>query len=166
MAVFSRLWHHSLYMKLKTGIKAPDFTLQGSDGKEHTLSDYQGQKVLLYFYPKDNTPGCTVEAEVLRDSKNAYKKAGITVFGISTDSVKSHQGFAKKLGLPFVLLADTEKEVVRLYGVWGKKKFMGREYMGTKRQSFLIDEKGKILKIYEEVKPKEHAGEVLADAIE
>jgi thioredoxin-dependent peroxiredoxin len=149
---------------LKAGIKAPDFTLPGSDGRDHTLSDYKGGKVLLYFYPKDNTPGCTVEAEVLRDSKAKYKKAAITVFGISTDSVKSHQGFAKKLGLPFVLLADTEKKVVNLYGVWGKKKFMGREYMGTKRQSFLIGEDGKILKIYEEVKPKDHAAEVLADA--
>jgi peroxiredoxin Q/BCP len=151
-------------MKLKAGMRAPDFTLEGSDGTSHTLSDYQGKKVLLYFYPKDNTPGCTTEAEVLRDNAALYKKAKIVVFGISTDSVKSHQGFAKKLKLPFVLLADTEKEVVNLYGVWGKKKFMGREYMGTKRQSFLIDEKGKLFKIYEEVKPKDHAKEVLADA--
>jgi peroxiredoxin Q/BCP len=149
---------------LKLGMKAPDFTLEGSDGKTHTLSDYRGGKVLLYFYPKDNTPGCTVEAEVLRDSAKQYKKAKVTVFGISTDSVKSHQGFAKKLGLPFVLLADTEKKVVDLYNVWGLKKFMGREYMGTFRHSFLIDEEGKIMKIYEEVKPKDHAAEVLLDA--
>ncbi len=151
-------------MKLKVGTKAPDFTLPGSDGKEHRLSEYRGSKVLLYFYPKDNTPGCTVEAEVLRDAKAKYKKVGIVVFGISPDSVKSHQGFAKKLRLPFVLLADTKKEVVNRYGVWGKKKFMGREYMGVKRQSFLIGEDGTILRVYEEVKPKDHAAEVLADA--
>lgn len=143
---------------------APDFTLPGSDGKDHTLSDYRGGKVLLYFYPKDNTPGCTVEAEVLRDSAKLYKKAGITVFGISADSIKSHQGFAAKLKLPFVLLADTEKKVVNLYGVWGTKKMMGREYMGIKRQSFLVGEDGKILAFYEEVKPKDHATEVLNDA--
>lgn len=148
----------------KVGGVAPDFTLEGSDGGAHTLSDYRGTKVLLYFYPKDDTPGCTVEAETLRDAASAYKKAKIVVLGVSTDSIKSHQKFVKKFNLPFVLLADTEKEVVTTYGVWGKKKFMGREYMGTRRQSFLIDEAGKILRVYETVKPKEHAAEVLADA--
>lgn len=151
-------------MKLKVGKQAPDFTLPGSDGKDHTLSDYQGKKVLLYFYPKDDTPGCTVEAEVLRDSASTYKRSGIVVFGLSADSVKSHEKFVRKLKLPFVLLADVEKKVVNRYGVWGKKKFMGREYEGIFRQSVLIDEEGKILKIYEEVKPKDHAAEVLADA--
>lgn len=153
-----------MYMNIKPGIKAPDFTLPGSDGKDHTLSDYKGKTVLLYFYPKDNTPGCTVEAEVLRDSAKEYKKAGIVVFGISADSIKSHQGFAKKLNLPFVLLADVDKKVVHQYAVWGKKKFMGREYEGILRSSFLIGKDGKILKVYDEVKPKLHAQEVLQDA--
>jgi len=151
-------------MKLKVGNKAPDFTLPGSDGKDHTLSSYRGKKVLLYFYPKDDTPGCTVEAEVLRDSTSKYKRAGIVVFGLSADSIKSHEKFVQKLKLPFVLLADVEKKVVNRYGVWGLKKFMGREYEGIFRQSVLIDEEGKVLKIYEEVKPKDHAAEVLVDA--
>jgi len=149
---------------LKAGSKAPAFTLPDQDGKPHSLSDYAGKWVLLYFYPKDDTPGCTAEACGIRDKYDAFKKAKVTVLGVSVDSVKSHAKFVAKYGLPFTLLADAEKKVVEKYGVWGLKKFMGREYMGTKRWSFLIDPDGKIAKVYENVKPIEHAAEVLADA--
>ena len=118
---------------------------------------------MLYFYPKDDTPGCTTEACSIRDNWARFKKAGLVVLGASTDSVKSHAKFAEKYDLPFPLLADEKKELVKDYGVWGKKKFMGREYLGTKRWSFLIDPTGRIAKIYEDVKPNEHADEVLAD---
>ncbi len=147
----------------KLNQKAPDFTLADQAGKNHSLSGYQGQWVLLYFYPKDDTPGCTTEACTLRDNFSSFKKAGIAVLGVSTDNVQSHDKFAKKYDLPFPLLADEEKKVVGLYGVWGRKKFMGREYMGTNRMSFLIDPEGKIVKIYEKVKPAEHAEEILKD---
>lgn len=148
---------------LKEGSKAPDFTLQDQDGKAHTLSSYAGKWVLLYFYPKDDTPGCTKEACTIRDSYERFKRSTLVVLGVSTDSVKSHQKFREKHSLPFTLLADVDKSVVRAYGVWGKKKFMGREYMGTSRMSFLIDPDGKIAKVYEKVKPAAHAAEVLAD---
>ena len=141
--------------------KAPDFTLPDQTGKEHSLSDYTGRWVLLYFYPKDDTPGCTKEACGIRDNFAAFKRKGIVVLGVSTDSVKSHGKFV----LPFTLLADEDKKVVELYGVWGKKKFMGREYLGTLRNSYLIGPDGKIQKIYEGVKPEEHAAEVL-EAVE
>lgn len=149
--------------KLTQGSKGPDFTLPGNDGKEHTLSKLRGKWVLLYFYPKDNTPGCTTEAEMFRDMHADFKARKITVFGISTDSVASHEKFAQKLELPFVLLADEDKRVVNAYGVWGKKKFMGREYEGTNRQSFLVDPDGVIAKVYATVKPKEHAAGVCVD---
>jgi thioredoxin-dependent peroxiredoxin len=148
---------------LKEGIKAPEFSLPDQDGKVHNLADYMGQWVLIYFYPKDNTPGCTVEACTIRDNYPDFKKLKIKVFGISVDSVESHKKFEQKFGLPFTLLADNEKKVVEQYGVWGEKKFMGRKYMGIERMSFLIDPKGKIVKIYEKVKPAEHAEEVLRD---
>jgi thioredoxin-dependent peroxiredoxin len=149
--------------KLKTGSKAPTFSLADQEGKMHALKDYAGSWVLLYFYPKDDTPGCTVEACTIRDSWAAFKKKKAIVLGVSPDSVKSHGKFAKKFKLPFPILADEEKTLVKAYGVWSKKKFMGREYMGVLRNSFLIDPKGKIAKIYEGVKPAEHAGEVLKD---
>lgn len=149
-------------MTPKTGSKAPDFTLSDQNGKSHTLSDYAGKWVLLYFYPKDDTPGCTTEACSIRDNWAAFKKAGIVVLGVSVDPVKSHKKFVAKYELPFILLADEKKEAVKLYDVWGKKKFMGRKYMGTKRSSFLIDPSGKLSKVYEDVKPEEHAEEVLA----
>lgn len=142
---------------------APNFSLQDQDGVVHTLSQYKGSWVLVYFYPKDDTPGCTKEACAIGTNFPAFEKLKVKVLGISTDSVKSHKKFAEKYKLPFTLLADTEKKVVNDYGVWGKKKFMGREYMGTKRMSFLVDPKGKIAKIYETVKPEEHAEEVLKD---
>jgi peroxiredoxin Q/BCP len=150
-------------MKFSVGDKAPDFTLLDQKGKSRTLSDYNGQWVLLYFYPKDDTPGCTTEACALRDYYPNFSKLKAQVFGVSVDSVKSHKKFAEKYKLPFTLLADEEKKVVHAYGVWAEKKFMGREYLGTLRTSFLIDPKGKIAKIYEGVKPAVHANEVLED---
>lgn len=149
--------------KLKAGDKAPDFKLPSQDNEIHSLKDLKGQWVLLYFYPKDDTPGCTTEACAIRDNYPAFKKLGIKVFGMSADPVKKHQKFADKYDLPFTLLSDEEKTTLKAYGVWSKKKFMGREYMGILRQSFLIDPKGKIAKVYEKVKPAEHAEEVLED---
>jgi thioredoxin-dependent peroxiredoxin len=145
------------------GKAAPAFSLPDQDGKTHTLGDYKGKWVLLYFYPKDDTPGCTVEACTIRDQFKDFKKIGAEVIGISTDSVKSHKKFADAYELPFTLLADVNKEMVGEYGVFGEKKFMGRTYMGTKRTSFLIDPKGKVAKVYEKVKPLAHAAEVIAD---
>lgn len=150
-------------MKLKEGKLAPDFTVADQNGKSHTLSDYRGQWVLIYFYPKDDTPGCTKEACAIRDMMPNFKKLKLQIFGVSVDSVKSHKKFEEKYDLPFTLLADEDKKIVGKYGVWGKKKFMGREYMGTFRTSFLIDPKGKIAKIYEKVKPEVHAEEILDD---
>ncbi len=148
---------------LTVGDKAPNFRLPDQDGTEHTLGEVKGQWALIYFYPKDDTPGCTKEACGIRDAFPKFKKLGLTVFGVSVDSVKKHAKFVEKYQLPFTLLADEQKEMVEAYGVWGKKKFMGREYMGTNRVSFLIDPKGKIAKVYPQVKPELHADEVLAD---
>jgi len=148
---------------IKEGKKAPSFTLQDQDGNTHTLKDYAGKKVLLYFYPKDDTPGCTTEACNFRDGYDDFKKRGLVILGVSKDSVKSHKKFAEKYTLPFPLLADTEHEVAESYGVWKLKKFMGREYMGMERSSFLIDEEGKIAKVYEIVKPDNHATEISGD---
>ncbi len=150
-------------MELTVGQKAPNFTLPDQNGKEHTLADYQGQRVLIYFYPKDDTPGCTKEACNFRDNMTSFKKSKIQIFGISIDPVKRHMKFAEKFELPFPLLSDEKKEVVEAYGVWAKKKFMGREYMGTLRMSFLIDPQGKIEKIYDQVKSDTHTQEVLED---
>ncbi len=148
---------------IKEGKKAPSFTLQDQDGKTHSLKDYLGKKVLLYFYPKDDTPGCTTEACNFRDGYKEFTKMGLVILGVSKDGVKSHKKFAEKYKLPFPLLADTEHEVAEKYGVWKLKKFMGREYMGMERSSFLIDEEGKIAKVYESVKAGEHADEVKTD---
>ncbi|MEK7151033.1 MAG: thioredoxin-dependent thiol peroxidase [Patescibacteria group bacterium] len=150
-------------MKLKIGDNAPDFNLLDEDENNRSLFNYKGKWILLYFYPKDDTPGCTKEACEIRDNFLEFKKLDVVVIGISTDSVKSHKSFVEKYNLPFTLLSDENKEVVNLYGVWGKKKFMGREYDGTFRTSFLINPKGKIEKIYENVKPAKHSKEVLLD---
>jgi peroxiredoxin Q/BCP len=150
-------------IKIKLNQKAPNFKLQDQDGKIHKISDYKGKWVLLYFYPKDDTPGCTKEACVIRDNFPDFRKLNIIVLGISVDSVESHKKFAQKYNLPFTLLSDEKKEVVKKYGVWGKKKFMGKEYEGTLRTSFLINPQGKVAKIYESVKPEIHAEEVLGD---
>ncbi len=151
-------------MELPTiGQPAPAFSLHDQDGKTHTLGDYAGKWVLLYFYPKDDTPGCTIEACTIRDQFKDFTNIGAVVIGISTDDVASHKKFAIGYNLPFTLLADVNKEVVGAYGVFGEKKFMGRTYMGTSRASFLIDPNGKVAKVYESVKPLTHATEVIAD---
>ena len=144
--------------------KAPDFSLEDQNGTVHTLSSYVGKKVLIYFYPKDDTPGCTTEACNFRDNYKDLQDTGLIVLGISKDSTKSHKKFADKFDLPFPLLADTDGVVCQAYGVWKNKKFMGREYMGIDRMSFLVDEKGNIAKIYEDVAPKTHVDDIKKDA--
>jgi peroxiredoxin Q/BCP len=146
------------------GEKAPVFTLPDQNGVEHSLSQYAGKWVVLYFYPKDDTPGCTKEACNFRDNFAVLKKAKVVAMGVSVDSVKKHAKFVEKYSLPFTLLSDEQKEVVEDYGVWGKKKFMGREYDGILRTTFLIDPQGIIAKVYENVKPNEHAEAILRDA--
>jgi thioredoxin-dependent peroxiredoxin len=146
---------------LAVGQKAPDFTVETDTGEKAKLSDFKGKKVVLYFYPKDDTPGCTKEACSFRDAFASFKKRGITVLGVSPDSEAAHKKFTTKYKLPFTLLADTDKAISEAYGVYGEKKFMGRTYMGVLRTTFLIDEKGKIKKIFEKVKPEDHASEVL-----
>jgi peroxiredoxin Q/BCP len=146
----------------KAGDKAPGFSLPDQAGKIHKLTDYSGKKVVLYFYPKDDTPGCTKEACSFRDSFEAFKKAGIVVLGVSVDDTASHTKFVKKYNLPFTLLADTDKKTVEAYGVWGEKSMYGKKFMGTNRTTFLIDEKGNIVRVFDKVKPDEHAKEVLA----
>ena len=148
--------------KLKEGDKAPDFTVRDGQGQAVRLKDLRGKKVVLYFYPKDDTPGCTKEACSFRDSFARFKKSGIEVLGVSLDSEAKHQKFARKYDLPFRLLADTDRAVSESFGTYGEKKFMGRTYMGLHRMTFLIDEKGKIKKIFSKVKPEDHAEEVLA----
>jgi peroxiredoxin Q/BCP len=150
-------------MKLQAGDKAPEFTLPDQNGTVHTLGEYKGSWVLLYFYPKDDTAGCTKEACALRDDFPDFGALKAHVLGASTDSVQSHKKFAEKYNLPFTLLSDEHKELVTAYGVWGKKQMMGREYMGTMRTSFLINPEGVIAKVYEGVKPDIHAQEVLKD---
>lgn len=148
-------------MNLKKGDKAPDFTVNDQNGNPVSLSDFKGKKVVLYFYPKDNTPGCTAEACDLRDHYGDLQKAGYEVLGVSTDSGKSHQKFIEKQNLPFNLLADTEKVIHEKYGTWVEKSMYGRKYMGTARVTFLIDETGKIEEVIEKVKTKEHASQIL-----
>lgn len=149
--------------KLVAGVGAPDFSLPDQNGRTRTLSEFLGKWLLLYFYPKDNTSGCTTEACSIRDIWDDFKKLGIEVVGISTDSVESHRKFAEKHKLPFTILSDSSKEAVQKYGVWGMKSFMGKSFLGTRRTSFLINPQGKIEKIYEKVKPEAHADEVLQD---
>jgi peroxiredoxin Q/BCP len=146
---------------VEEGKKAPDFTAKNQNGDKVKLSDLKGSRVVLYFYPKDDTPGCTKEACSFRDSSEVYESKGIKVFGISVDDEASHQKFISKYSLPFDLLADTDKKIVEKYGVWGEKSMYGRKYMGTLRKTFLIDEAGKVLKIFDKVKVAEHADEVL-----
>ena len=147
--------------KLKAGQTAPDFVLKDENGQKHALKDYRGKFVLLYFYPKDDTTGCTTEACNFRDDYSAYQEAGVVILGVSADDEKSHLKFKTKYSLPFTLLADTEKELVKKYDVWGKKKMYGKEYMGIYRTTFLIDKDGKIAKIFENVKPASHSEDVL-----
>jgi thioredoxin-dependent peroxiredoxin len=149
-------------LKLKEGDQAPEFSAPTQDGTVVSLKGFRGKPVVLYFYPKDDTPGCTKEACAFRDIYAEFKKAGAAVLGVSPDAEKSHLKFINKFNLPFTLLADTEKKIVQDYGVWGQKTFMGRKYMGTHRVTFLIGPDGKIAKIWPEVKPEQHAAEVLA----
>lgn len=140
---------------------APDFTARNQNGEEVSLSDYRGKKVILYFYPKDNTPGCTKESCDFRDNYETLTKDGFEVIGVSADSEKSHQKFIEKFDLPFTLISDMEKEVLNLYGAWGRKKFMGKEYDGILRKTFLIGADGKIEQIIEKVKTKEPTKQLL-----
>lgn len=149
----------------KEGTLAPNFAANDANGETVRLKDLRGQKVVLYFYPKDDTPGCTKEACSFRDAFNDFKKRDIKVLGVSVDSEASHKKFTAKYKLPFTLLADPDHSIADAYGVYGEKKFMGRTYLGVKRITFLIDEKGKIKKVFEKVKPEEHARDVL-DAFE
>ncbi|MGC4079312.1 MAG: thioredoxin-dependent thiol peroxidase [Rubrivivax sp.] len=147
---------------LKPGDKAPDFTAKDQNGNLVSLADFKGKRVLLYFYPHDDTPTCTVQACNLRDNFGALKGAGITVLGVSVDSEQKHKKFETKHQLPFTLLVDEELHIVNLYGVWGEKQFMGRTITGTHRTSFMIDEKGIIAEIIDKVKSKIHADQVLS----
>ncbi len=147
---------------LKEGSKAPIFKAVDQDGKAISLADYKGKKVILYFYPKDDTPGCTAQACNLRDNYSLLLKKGYQVIGVSTDSVKSHKKFEEKFQLPFPLISDEDKKIVDKYNLWGEKKFMGRTYMGTTRTTFLIDETGKIVKIIAKPDTANHTEEVLA----
>lgn len=142
---------------------APDFTLKDQAGIDHSLSDYLGQWVLVYFYPKDDTPGCTIEACSIRDAWEDFKQAGVTVLGVNADTTTSHKKFADKYQLPFILLSDPEKQVLKKYGAFQGKNMFGRRFTGINRISYLIDPKGKIFKIYPKVNPSEHANNVLAD---
>lgn len=148
-------------LHLKEGDPAPGFTAMDQYGKEIKLSDYAGKKVILYFYPKDNTPGCNAEACNLRDHHEKLNTEGFDVIGVSADTTASHIKFTDKFGIPFRLIPDTEKKIIMAYGVWGPKKFMGREYDGIHRTTFVIDEKGSIEKIFTKVKTKEHSEQIL-----
>jgi thioredoxin-dependent peroxiredoxin len=149
-------------MPISANIPAPDFALQDDTGATRRLSDYRGQPVILYFYPADDTPGCTKEACNFRDDYSEYVKDGVTILGVSPDSVKSHVKFKAKYGLPFPLLADEGHEICNAYGVWGPKKMMGRSYEGVLRTTFLIDRQGRIAHVFENVRPSEHSAEVLS----
>ena len=147
---------------LETGTKAPDFTLNGKDGKAVSLSDFMGKKVVLYFYPKDNTPGCTRQACAFAAAYEDFKTLDAVVIGVSKDSEASHRKFAEKYGLPFILLSDPELKAIQAYGVWQEKKNYGKVSMGVVRSTFIIDEKGLIEKVMPKVKPDTNAAEILA----
>ncbi|BAC90317.1 thioredoxin-dependent thiol peroxidase [Gloeobacter violaceus] len=148
---------------LNVGDPAPEFAAEQTSGERLSLADLRGKKVVLYFYPRDNTPGCTKEACALRDRYARLQAAGVTVVGVSTDGVRSHQKFTEKFALPFALLADTEGAIAQAYGAWGEKKFMGRTSIGILRHTVVIDEAGRIAHIYRKVKPEEHADQILRD---
>ncbi len=148
-------------MELNIGDQAPDFEGVNENGEKLKLSDFKGRKVVLYFYPKDNTPGCTAQACNLRDNYNDLKAQGYEVIGVSGDSESSHKKFIEKQNLPFQLLADTEKDIHNLYGTWGEKSMYGKKYMGTIRTTFIINEEGKIKDIIKKVKTKDHTAQIL-----
>lgn len=147
---------------ISEGDKVPSFELQDANGKSVKSSEFKGKKHVIYFYPRDFTPGCTIEADEFSKEYKKFQKIGVEIIGISTDDVESHKKFVAKMKIPYVLLSDPESEVCKKFGVWGKKQFMGKEYMGVIRSTFLVDEKGKVFKAYPTVKPKGHAEEVLA----
>lgn len=147
--------------KLKEGDKAPDFTGKDQDGKQVSLSDYKGKKVILYFYPKDNTPGCTAQACNLRDNKEMLDKEGYEILGVSTDDETSHKNFIQQYSLPFPLIADTDKSINQKYGVWVEKERDGKKYWGTARTTFVIDEKGIITRIIDIVETGDHASQIV-----
>jgi thioredoxin-dependent peroxiredoxin len=149
-------------MAISAGIPAPDFDLEDDTGTPRKLSDYHGRNVVLYFYPKDDTPGCTKEACNFRDDYSAYEQAGVAILGVSPDDVKSHAKFKKKFQLQFPLLADVGHKVCDLYGVWGPKQFVGKSYEGVLRTTFLIDQSGNIVRVFENVRPAEHSAEILS----
>jgi len=150
-------------MVLSEGVKAPDFELKDSEGNLHKLSDYAGQTIVVYFYPKDDTPGCTKEACSFRDSYADFNKAGVTIIGISPDKVASHKKFKDKYALPFTLLADADHKVCEAYGVWGLKKSFGREYEGVFRTTYVLGPEGEVKRVFEKVKPSDHSKEVLRE---
>ena len=147
---------------INEGDQAPDFTLQSDAGTDVTLSSLRGHPVVLYFYPKDDTPGCTTQACGIRDAWAEFERAGAVVLGVSPDGERSHAKFRDKYDLPFTLLADTDHSVAEKYGVWREKSYLGKTYFGVNRSTFVIDEDGKIKKVFEKVKPATHAGDVLA----
>lgn len=149
-------------MPISEGMPAPDFIVLDENGTQQRLSDYRGQSVVLYFYPKDDTPGCTTEACSFRDDYSAYVEGNVTILGVAPGTVKSHLKFKEKFQLPFPLLVDEDHAICDAYGVWGEKKFMGRAYMGVLRTTFLIDPSGNIKKVFENVKPAGHSAELLA----
>lgn len=150
-------------MSLKAGDKAPAIEAVDQYGKNISLEDFKGSKVILYFYPKDDTPGCTAEACNLRDNYSALIEKGFKILGVSADSAASHQKFTDKYSLPFPLIPDTERKIINAYGVWGRKKFLGREYDGINRMTFIISEDGNILKIFDKVQTKDHSDQILAE---
>lgn len=152
----------TIELKLEEGDVAPKFSAATNGSGKISLADFKGRHVILYFYPKDDTPGCTKEACAFRDFFADFKKKGAVILGVSTDPAKAHDKFVEKFKLPFTLLADEDKKIVQAYGVWGEKSFMGRKYLGTHRVTFLIGPDGRIKKIWPAVKPEEHAAEVLA----
>lgn len=148
---------------LKEGSKAPDFKAKNQNGQDVRLSDYNGKKIILFFYPKDSTPGCTAEACNLRDNYSEWLEKGFEVIGVSPDSEKSHVNFINKQSLPYTLIADTEKEILKQYGAWGLKKMYGKEYEGVLRTTYVIDEKGVILKVISKVKTNDHTNQILSE---
>jgi len=146
---------------IEEGKKAPDFSLKDQNEKVHTLKNYRGKTVVIYFYPKDNTPGCTTEACSFRDEYEVFKKHNVVLLGVSADSVKSHKNFSEKFTLPFPLLSDESKEMIENYGIWKQKSMYGKKYMGIERTTVVIDEAGKVKKIFSKVKVANHTAEVL-----
>jgi len=152
-------------MVLSIGQQAPEFELTDNEGNPHKLADYRGQTIVVYFYPKDDTPGCTKEACSFRDTYADFRQAGVEIIGISPDNEKSHSRFIQKFELPFTLLSDPDHQVCEAFGVWGLKKYMGREYQGVHRTTFIIDPDGVIKRVFENVKPADHSQEVLAEVL-